>query len=310
MVDMRAVERLAAKQHGCFNTTQTQSAGFSDKAVSRRLASGEWVAMTKGVYAISSAPATWERQLSAAILSRNRAIAAGASAAHLHGFTGFGPQRPVIMVPWSASARSSLATVIRSQWFTTLPRAFIRGFELTSAAETVVTLAAYLPKSRIVRIFEDGLAANRFGITDVAEILERVDGARVRGIRIIRQLHALHIPDAPEKGATYLERLLEMLLAEPVLPPSTREFAFHLDSAPARVDAYIPEWEIVIEADGRNEHSRRAAFVVDRRRDNELAARGILVMRFSYDDLKNHRDECLRVVVEAGRHRSLARATG
>jgi very-short-patch-repair endonuclease len=240
----------------------------------------------------------------AAILSRPRAIATGISAAYLHGFHGFGPGRPSILVPWTASGRSTIAKVTRSVWFATLPRATIRSIETISAAETVVSLAAELPAWRIIRVFEDGLAASRFTLDEFDEIFERVDGGRVRGIRIVRKLAAVHSADAPEKGASYLERFLEMLLAEPVVPDSVREFPFQLRVKDARVDAYIPDWEIVVEADGRNEHTRREAFETDRERDNGLAARGILVMRFTYRKLRYERDQCLRNLVEAGRHRS------
>lgn len=208
------------------------------------------------------------------------------------------------MVPWTASGRSTIAKVTRSVWFATLPRATMRGIETLSGAETVVSLSAELPAWRIERVFEDGLAAGRFTLNEFDEIFERVDGGRVRGIRIIRKLAAMHSADAPEKGATYLERLLEMLLAEPAIPPSVREFPFQLRTRDARVDAYIPSWEIVVEADGRNEHTRRKAFETDRERDNELAARGILVMRFTYRKLKYERDQCFRNLFDAGRHRS------
>jgi len=302
--DKGQIAEWARRQHGAFSGVQALQAGFRDKAVQYRLRSGEWIALASGVYSLASAPPTWERQMVAAILSRPRAIASGTSAAYLHDFQGFGPGRPAIMVPWSASGRSTIATVTRSVWFATLPRVTIKGIETMSAAETVLSLAAELPAWRIVRIFEDGLAAGRFVVEDFDEIFERVEGGRVRGIRIIRKLAAVHSADAPEKGASYLERLLEMLLAEPVVPRAVREFPFRLRSRDARVDAYIPDWEIVVEADGRNEHTRRKAWETDRERDNELAARGILVMRFTYRKLKYERDMCLRNLVEAGRHRS------
>ena len=42
-----------------------------------------------------------------------------------------------------------------------------------------------------------------------------------------------------------------------------------------------PDWNLVIEADGRNWHARVEDFEEDRRRDNELATRGIQVLRFT-----------------------------
>jgi very-short-patch-repair endonuclease len=42
-----------------------------------------------------------------------------------------------------------------------------------------------------------------------------------------------------------------------------------------------PDWNLVIEADGRHWHARVEDFEEDRRRDNELATRGIQVLRFT-----------------------------
>ena len=79
---------------------QLRDAGFDRKAVGRRVARSEWIRLAPGVFAVASAPPIWERQLSAAILSRSSAIVGGRSAAFLHGFQGFGRTRPEIMVPW------------------------------------------------------------------------------------------------------------------------------------------------------------------------------------------------------------------
>jgi len=60
----------------------------------------------------------------------------------------------------------------------------------------------------------------------------------------------------------------------------------------------------VIEADGRNWHTRRADFENDRRRDNALAVRGIQVLRFTYTMLVSQPDRCLEQIVATCRVRA------
>jgi very-short-patch-repair endonuclease len=59
------------------------------------------------------------------------------------------------------------------------------------------------------------------------------------------------------------------------------------------VDVYVPSARLVVEADGRNWHTRWEDFESDRRRDNALAARGIQVLRFAYGMLKTDPGKCL-----------------
>jgi very-short-patch-repair endonuclease len=60
----------------------------------------------------------------------------------------------------------------------------------------------------------------------------------------------------------------------------------------------------VIEADGRAWHGRFVDQEADRRRDAELAAKGIQVIRLTYSMLTEEPDRCLEMILAAGRHRS------
>lgn len=65
-----------------------------------------------------------------------------------------------------------------------------------------------------------------------------------------------------------------------------------------------PDWNLVIEADGRNWHARVEDFEEDRRRDNELATRGVQVLRFTYRMLKADPGGCLVTMRAVGLVRS------
>jgi very-short-patch-repair endonuclease len=63
---------------------------------------------------------------------------------------------------------------------------------------------------------------------------------------------------------------------------------------------------VVIEVDGAEYHSSRERFENDRRRDAELASRGYLTIRLSYDQVMNNWPWCeARILAVLSQFRSL-----
>lgn len=304
MGDPTKIDRFAARQHGVFSASQARSAGYDKHGVARKLASGQWRQLDYRVFAMGSAAPTWERQLWVAVLSRPRAVIGGRAAAHLHGFRGFSPTKPVIVVPGSSNARSTVARVIRAEYFDELDVVRVRGFPVTSIPETVLALAGEVPASRLEPLFDDLLLAARFDLGSMSHLLARDGGRRRRGIVLLREMVEERGDDAPSHEASYLERMVIRLLSGSDLPPWNREHPFSIRGNASRVDFYIPAWRVVIEADGRNWHARTAAFEQDRIRDNELAARGIQVIRLTFRMLRSDPQGCLQMIHGVGRVRS------
>ncbi|HEX6221800.1 MAG TPA: type IV toxin-antitoxin system AbiEi family antitoxin domain-containing protein [Acidimicrobiia bacterium] len=303
---MRRVNEVASHQYGVFNRLQLREAGFDRFAVGRRVESGEWIRMCPNVFALASAPPKWERQMAAAVLSRPEACVAGRSAAYLLGLRGFGKGRPAVVVPPNANTRLTIGRVIRSKHFSVLATETVAGFQVTSTAETLMMLARDLSAQRLEACLEDALLAGKVTVPELRTVLAREDGAP--GTAMLGQLVIEHSEDAPTPDSTYLEALLERLLRRAKIPVWHREFPFSIGGAPARVDVFIPDWDLVIEADGRPWHGRMRDQEADKRRDGELAARGIQVIRLTYSMLTEEPHECLRVIREAGRHRSAGRS--
>lgn len=302
--DLHKINRLAVRQHGVFSGSQARSAGFDKHAVARKLASGDWRQLDYRVFALASAASTWERQLWVALLSRPRAVVGGRSAGFLHGFKGFTQTKPTIVVPGSSNARSRIAKVIRAEHFVDLDVVQVRGFPVASIVETMMVLVGDMPVIRFERLFDDLLLSHRLELAKLEKVIDREQGRRRRGIVLLRDLLDDREPSAPEHGSSYLEGILDRLLVKGGLPEWTREYPLSLGAKSCRVDVYIPHWRLVIEADGRNWHARVEAFEEDRRRDNELAMRGIQVIRLTYRMLKSDPEGCLETIRAVGRVRS------
>lgn len=269
-----------------------------------RLGTGAWIRLASGVYALASSAPGWERRLAAAVLSRPGSIVAGVSAAHLHGFSGFGRGRPVVLVPIDGNARSPLARVIRSRHFADVATARVGAFVATTPAETIVTLASTVGPQTLEALVDECLASRSLDAEALMFTLERRSGQK--GIPLLRRLTEERLPDAYQPPTTVLERHLYAILSSPGIPQVTRQFPFPREIVPGTVDAYLPKWRLITEADGRRWHTRKADFERDRIRDNQATAHGIATLRFTYQMLTRNPDDCLATILETGRVRSRA----
>lgn len=304
MEEDRALDVYASRQYGVFSLTQARKAGMSDDMLYRRVRSGAWVRLAPKVYALASAPPRWERQVAAAVLSRSPTAVSGPSAARLLGFDGFRPGRPEITVPANGNTRSPIARVVRSKWFYELSTLRRAGFIVTSPAETLLSLASSQPADRVERILDDALAAKTVTVDDFELIRRRVAGGRVRGSGLLFPLLDERAPDAWEPPGNELERHLDLLVDHPGVPSGSRQVPFRLDVIPMIVDRYIPRWRLILEADGRRWHTRRADFERDRARDNAAAAAGLVVLRFTWQMLTRDLEGCRRILLRTGATRT------
>lgn len=294
---------MAARQHGVVSRRQLLDADMNPRRLRRMVATGEWQALAPGVYASSASPSTWDRQLWAAYLSRPGALVTGRSAALLLGFPGVRASRPELLVSFSGNARSSLATIHRSRLFPLVGSVRVANRELTNPAETLLVLGYSNLPSQIERWVDALLATNQLEVDDFDPIFARLTNAGVPGLNALRRIVGARDRDSYQPPTSELERLLYRMLDSESLPTAVRQVPLSLGAVAATVDAYIAEWKLIVEADGRRWHTRKADFERDRERDNAAAAHGIIVVRFTYRMLKKDPDSCRLTLIEAGRHR-------
>lgn len=291
------IDHLAAQQAGVFSKTQVRDLGLDRSIVYRRIKQGRWVRLDDSVYALSSAPRTWEQTLWAASLSRPRTALTHWTACRLLGLGDVPTGDPAILVPRASNTRSSLASIYESDEFDLVATTSVAGKTVTTMPETLFVLARDTSAEMVTKTFDQALVAGKLDLRAMASTIDREFGRRTPGAPLLRRLTSSRMPTAPSHSSSYLERLLEVILHDPRVPPWRREYEFALDGVPSRVDVYVPTARLVIEADGRNWHTKWDDFENDRRRDNALAARGIQVLRFTYDMLVDEPDHCLQQTI-------------
>ena len=113
----------------------------------------------------------------------------------------------------------------------------------------------------------------------------------------------IHLPVRYVPTESELERLLFSVVDNPSIPPPKRQVRLDWWSKmPHRVDALIVPWSLILEADGRPFHTKRADFERDRRRDNLAVANGYRVMRLTYQMLTREPRAVREQIIAAGAH--------
>jgi hypothetical protein len=81
----QAIAGLAAARHGVFTWDQALACGMSPEMVRTRVATGRWERLSKGVYRLAGATATWRQGLLATTFAAGEdAVASHLAAAQLH----------------------------------------------------------------------------------------------------------------------------------------------------------------------------------------------------------------------------------
>ncbi len=91
---------------------------------------------------------------------------------------------------------------------------------------------------------------------------------------------------------------VRQVLRAPGMPTFVQQHPVVLPFATVHLDAAVPELRIAIELDGAAFHGSAEARERDTRRDVALAARGWVVLRFSYRRLTREPEACRREILQ------------
>ncbi|MEA2024470.1 MAG: DUF559 domain-containing protein [Actinomycetota bacterium] len=296
----RILAVIANRQHGVFSHRQAVAAGATRRQIEYRRVNGAWIDLDYAVFALDSSPPTWHRQVMGAILGKNRARASGITAGVLHGMPNCRKGRPEITVPASGNAPSRLAVVRRRADFKLLNLVLVNRIPTIDVPTTLFDVASRLEPARLQRTIDDCLVRGKVTADQLRSVLDRYNGSRLAGTVAFREAIS-EITDGYVPSESDLEIVLIGLLGDPRIPPVDLQARLPWwQELPHRVDAVIEHWALIVEADGRTYHTKRADFENDRRRDNLAVAHGYRVLRFTYRMLNDDPAEALGIVLRAG----------
>lgn len=281
----RAVSHLLRRQHGVISRQQLVRAGATDRGILSAVRSGRLVRLAAGVYADASHPATWPRQLMAAVLVHGgQAAVTGTAAAALWGFDGFRPVRPQLLVPHTAGAANRLAHLTRTRHFEKGDLTRLNGIPVVTPVRLAVELAGELEPGELGRLIDQAVLRKKL---EPERLLERT-AVLLRGRRPGRETMGTVLEDRLG-GYVPATSELESILFETLDAAGHREYVrqfklpWERGKRPAGiVDTMFPLDRVIVEGDGRLWHARLEAWERDRQRDLDVLAHGFVPIRVTW----------------------------
>jgi len=267
--------RLAARQHGVAGRRQLLKLGFTPKAIDFRVKCGRLHVIHRGVYAVGHRALTFKGELMAALL----ACGPGGLVSHRTA-TWLWDLRP------SSSRRIELTaarsrvhitgvTLHRPRRLHPEDRATKDGFPVTSVARTLIDFASTAKKREVERAYEQ---AERIQVLDRYKLRQALDrGPNRPGTKTIRQVIAEHHPETIHTKEEFERRFFEFCrtlgFPDPLFNASVEGYM---------VDAYWPDYALIVELDSWEHHGGRAAFEYDHLKKARLESRGYRVVPLTW----------------------------
>jgi len=269
-----AVAWVADRQLGLITTPQLHTAGVRRGSLEWRLETGALHRRYRGVYLVGHRLAVpGADELAAVLACGEGAFVSHRSAAALWGL-GRAPvgEVDVVVVERNCRSREGIRVQRVQRMFDT-DRSSRRGIPVTSAARTVIDFAASTGRDQAERAIAEACALK---LTNEPQILAAVDrGPNRAGVAQVRAI--LGQPGGPKRTRSDGERAMLRLVRAARLPAP-------LTNAPLlgfNADFLWPAERVIVEVDGYDVHSHRAAFERDHRRDIVHKNAGYEVLRFT-----------------------------
>lgn len=295
---------MARRQAGTFNRAQAYDAGVSADMLLRRCARNEVEQLDHDVWCWTSSPPSWLRDCWAATL-----VHPEAALSHRTGATQLGLDvdraHPLhSTTPLGADHRSRSVEVHRSRHHR---YATHDGLRITTFEQVLVQMAAITPEL-VEAALHSGVDQDPARLDRLHRHLDRLARSRLPGLRQLREL-AVDLEGDPPTQSELERRMLDIAATVPGMPEVQRQApAPWAPDSRSIVDAVVPAWMLILEADGRTFHQRRADFERDRWRDAEAAIHGYHVMRFTYRRMEHDRTGIVDQLERYGRARRRDRA--
>jgi very-short-patch-repair endonuclease len=277
----RAVAALARRQYGVFSRIQAHDAGLSEESMTRRVISGRWEELFRGVYRLPGTPITGRQRAMAAVLwgGRDSAIS-HTTAGRLLRLDAVRSGVLHVTVPSALGLRGDGVTVHRRPKLNAADVVIVDGIRCTSATRTIVDCAALLGDEELEHAFEQ---ARRMGLTTAAALHQRAEklcGRGRSGSARIRRLLDVQVPTSAAMESR-LEVKLARLVRSSTLPEPERQYRV----GRFRLDFAWPRSRIACECDGFEHHGARLAWKRDRGRMAALEAAGWRIVQVTWTDV-------------------------
>ncbi|MEA2349043.1 MAG: hypothetical protein QOG62_2830 [Thermoleophilaceae bacterium] len=288
-----AIATLAKRQHGVITRSQLVMAGMSNHQIDQWLRTGRLQCIHRGVYLLGPIAPPLAREIAAVFACGEGTVLSHRSAAALWQLLPSPARdRPVdVTVPAGRTPNRRGIRVHRTRSLDPDEATSLRRIPVTTPARTLLDLAAQLSGAELEQAVAQAERRHLVTRAKLAALLARYP--RRRGAAALRAL--LQHAEGPALTRSDAEKLFLSLVRRGKLPaPDT-----NVPLDPYEVDCLWREERLVVEIDSFAFHGDRRAFEADRRRDAELAGRGLQVIRVTWRQIVDEPEATLTRIAQA-----------
>jgi len=294
-----AVSALAARQHGVVSVADLEACGLKPKAISVRANNGRLFEMHRGVYSVGHDNPPLEGCYLAAV----KACGEGAvlclwSGAALLNIITWKDRYPDVLVLGESAPQHERINGHRTNYLPAEHVTTVRGIPVTTAARTLIDLAAVMPERQLRRAVRQ---AQFLKLTTVASLAAVLHGPGPRRGR--KKLARILGTDAAPTQGVLEDAVLDLVLRGGFAHPAVNEPLF-LDGRRIVPDLCWPRQRLIIEADGPH-HDDPFERAADKERQRILEAHGYRVIRVTWEQAVMRPAATLRRIADAGAPRAV-----
>ena len=265
------------RQRGVVTLAQMHGAGISPRQVERGLERGDLVRLHRGVYRLGPVSPPHCPEMAATLACGANAVLSHRSAAAMYEILDPHPGPIHITVPHRHRRGDAGIVVHETASLGAHEIRERRGIPLTAPIRTLIDLSGACTPEDLERAVSEAFARRLTNLPSLQRAIEAYRGRR--GVARIRALldHGPRLSRSPPE-----RRLLRAIRGAGLPEPETNVMVGRWE-----VDFLWRDAGLAVEVDAYSTHSSPRAFERDRRKDADLAARGLMVQRFSADHVRD-----------------------
>jgi predicted transcriptional regulator of viral defense system len=281
MEPIERVVRRARLQYGLISHAQCLALGMAASTINRRLSTGSWTQIRRGVYVVGGVPPSWEQSLMAVSLSFDDCWLSHGTGARLLGLT-HAPEIGGIeaLRPYGRYRRLDGVIAHRSRIITPADVTRHKRIAVTSVGRTIVDCSGRLTVATTAKMLDDAMRHNKRVLEETRAAFARLAGGGRRRFGNIREVLGKRIPGY-DPGESDLELRAINVLTSAGLPMPVQQLRIVLNRQRRRIDLAYPELRIAIELLGWAYHGLRGRWDDDHARANELVAIDWRLLQFT-----------------------------
>jgi hypothetical protein len=273
------IAALVLRQRGYVTRKQLLAAGLGARAITHRVGTGRLIRVYAGIYAVGHVPTLpQDRALGALLACGPNAVLSHATAAAAWG----------VYKRWDVPFDVTAPCVHRRRGIRVHRAALIRrdvrvqlGLRVTSPARTMLDVAPRMTNKALSRAVNDLRRPGQLRVSELADVLRRFP----RAPGASRLLPFVERPTGPTRSEfedVFVPFCERFGLPEPLVNTIVAGF---------EVDAFFPDYGLIVELDGWDFHNSRESFISDRDRDATLLALGFKTVRITWERLEDQPDK-------------------